>query len=165
MSSILILNTGGTLNKRYNPIKGSLFVPSDNIAIEAIMANFASQECEIKGLIYKDSLEIDDFDRRQMLECIASREEKRIVIVHGTDTMSESAEYIAKEIADKTIIFTGAMKPYEIDHGEASCNLAMALGFLQQPKLPSGIYMCMSGIIAPHANIKKDKQRGVFARL
>ena len=67
MSNILILNTGGTLNKRYNPIKGSLFVPSDNIAIEAIMANFASQECEIKGLIYKDSLEIDDSDRRQML--------------------------------------------------------------------------------------------------
>lgn len=155
-----IMNTGGTFNKRYNPISGELEVPFDNRAVEAIVEHF-SYEVEIAGMIYKDSLEMEEGDRAQLAAILKADEEDVFVVVHGTDTMDLTAGTLSEHLDDRVIVLVGAMVPYSIAPTEASMNLGMALGFAAtQP--PAGVYICMSGIIAPHDRIRKNRAAGRF---
>ncbi len=155
-----ILNTGGTLNKRYNKKSGELEVAFDNNAIDQILQSL-SYEVEIAGMIYKDSLEFTDDDRLQLASIIKADTSKVLVVVHGTDSINISAEIVSKVVDDRVIVFTGAMRPYEIDPTEASLNIGLALGFAaSQPA--NGVYICMSGIIAPHEQIRKNRSLGKF---
>ncbi|MDO9208128.1 MAG: asparaginase domain-containing protein, partial [Sulfuricurvum sp.] len=122
---MLILNTGGTFNKRYNPLTGELFVPSDNGAVEEILQSLVI-DIKVQGILYKDSLDMDDTDRSLLADTIAKTDEKVIIVVHGTDTMDLSAEAIARLALQKTVVFTGALIPFSIDPIEATANLAMA---------------------------------------
>lgn len=155
-----ILNTGGTFNKRYNPISGELEVPFDNTAVEAIVDSF-SYDVEIAGMIYKDSLEMDDTDREQLARIIEADAETIYVVVHGTDTMDKSAEVLAERIEGRVIVLVGSMVPFSIAPTEASVNLGMALGFAATGPA-HGVYICMSGIIAPYERIVKNRAMGRF---
>lgn len=161
--NIKIVNIGGTFNKLYEPTTGQLVVPTNNNVIEEILKETYKTNSlpHIEGLIYKDSLDMDKNDRKTLLDTIISSKEKKIVIVHGTDTMKKSAKVLAKVVKNKTIIFVGAMKPYSYEKVEASTTLGMALGFLKSnPK--KGIFICMNGLIKKHNKIKKDYEKGVF---
>jgi L-asparaginase len=155
-----IINTGGTFNKRYNQIDGSLYVPKDNEAVDSILKHL-NININVIGCIFKDSLEISDKDRHQLVELISSIDSENIIIIHGTDTMCKSANYVHKRFKNKNIIFTGAMKPYEIDNIEGIINLSMCIGFLSKINT-NGVYICMSGIIKKHNEIYKDKKNSVF---
>ena len=157
---MLILNTGGTFNKRYNPLSGEMEVPYDNLAIEKILSNF-TYEVQMAGLIYKDSLDMDMDDRKMMAKIISASEDTHFIIIHGTDTMDTSALFLDEVLEDKVIVFTGAMVPFEIDPIEATANLAMALGFAKGEKRP-GVYICMQGTIVKHNEIVKNKRLGKF---
>jgi L-asparaginase len=159
-----IMNTGGTFNKVYDPISGTLDVPYDNEAIEEIVESFA-YDVEIAGMLYKDSLEMTDEDRQQLIDIIDVDDEEVYVIVHGTDTMDLTAAALAawmeEDEEERVIVLTGAMVPYSIDKAEASVNLGMALGYAATQPAP-GVYICMSGIIAPYDRIRKNKEEGIF---
>jgi L-asparaginase len=157
---MLILNTGGTFNKRYNPINGNLEVPYDNEAIEKILNRFADQ-IPFAGVIYKDSLDMNLDDRKMLANIISQSDQDSFLIVHGTDTMSESAEFLDAIFEDKKIVFTGAMQPFSIEPIEASVNLAMSIGFLKSLQ-SCGVYICMNGYIEPWNKIKKNKVLGKF---
>ena len=157
---VIILNTGGTLNKRYDKVAGKLFVPQDNRAIE----DFLQRNCldiKIEGLIYKDSLDFTDSDRQELAQKIADCKERAIIVVHGTDTMDKSAAYVAGRIQDKCIVFTGAMVPYFIDKAEASANMMLAIAKAKY-SYEEGVFIAMHGLVASYDTIYKDKQRGVF---
>ena len=156
---MLILNTGGTFNKRYNPLSGELFVPKDNHAVEAII-NSLVIDISLHGILYKDSLEMDDSDRELLAQTIAAFEEKVIIVVHGTDTMDLSADTIAQLALQKTVIFTGAMVPFSIDPIEATANLAMAIGFALRSC--SGVYIVMQGICGQYNYVRKNRECGKF---
>ncbi|MDD5052442.1 MAG: asparaginase domain-containing protein [Sulfuricurvum sp.] len=156
---MLIINTGGTFNKRYDPIRGELFVPKDNEAIEKILQSLVSR-VSLEGIIYKDSLEMDNHDRACLAQTIAQSEEVLIIIIHGTDTMDLSAEYVASLALDKVIIFTGGMIPFSIDPIEATANLALAIGYAHNAK--NGVYIGMQGIIGSYDQVKKNKIAGKF---
>jgi len=157
---MLILNCGGTFNKRYNPLTGELEVPYDNTTVEEIL-----QSVEIKyglaGVIYKDSLEMDAADRKMIANIIMESEDDTFLIIHGTDTMDMSAAFLDEVFEDKKIVLTGAMQPFAIDKIEASLNLGMALGFLCSLQ-KSGVYICMNGYIQEHDKIVKNKSLGKF---
>jgi L-asparaginase len=157
---MLILNTGGTFNKRYNPISGELEVPYDNLAVEKILATFSST-VEVAGVIYKDSLDMDANDRKMMAQIISASQERFFVVIHGTDTMHLSALFLDAVLEDKVVVFTGAMVPFEIDPVEATANLAMALGFAKAQNAP-GVYICMQGLVAVHDRIVKNRALGKF---
>ncbi|MGD9655564.1 MAG: asparaginase domain-containing protein [Sulfuricurvum sp.] len=154
-----IINTGGTFNKRYDPIRGELFVPKDDLAIEAILTLFAV-DFPLQGIIYKDSLEMDVDDRIILGETIAVCEEDVLVVVHGTDTMDLSAEYVAGLGLDKTVVFTGAMVPFHIDPIEATANLAMAIGYARN--VSAGVYIVIQGVMGSFKQVKKNKSIGKF---
>jgi L-asparaginase len=157
---MLILNSGGTLNKRYNKIKGTLEVPFDNYAIEKILESVCS-DYSLAGVVYKDSLEMTLEDRKMIANIIVQSDDNRFLIIHGTDTIHITAEFLAEVFDDRVIILTGAMNPLEIDTIEATLNIGMALGFLQA-KVDNGVYICMSGYIQPYEKIVKNKNIGKF---
>ncbi|WP_310438983.1 asparaginase domain-containing protein [Sulfuricurvum sp.] len=156
---MLIINTGGTFNKRYDPIKGELFVPQDNRAIESIRTSLV-MDISLQGILYKDSLEMDDHDRSVLAKTIAQSDEQIIIVVHGTDTMDLSARYVANLALEKVIVFTGAMIPFSIDPLEATANLSMAMGYAQNAS--NGVYIVMQGVMGRYDSVKKNKFAGKF---
>lgn len=163
MRDILILNTGGTFNKKYNPLKGELEVPSDGVALEQILQYFPNLSYELKNIIHKDSLDMLDSDRRVLADFINNAPQKKILIIHGTDTKDKTAVFLEKNIKDKNVILTGAMVPFSIDTIEATANVSLALGYLLcNPK--NGVYIAMHGLVEEHSKVFKNREIGVFQR-
>lgn len=161
MKKILIINTGGTFNKLYNKITGNLDVPKHDNAVKKILKKIDPKSYEIQGVIYKDSLEFNLKDRQKLLALIQSSDLDKVIIIHGTDTMNETALYLEQNLKNKTVILTGAMKPFSIEPLESTVNLSNTFGYLQG-KTKTGIFICMHGQILPHNKIKKNKKKGFF---
>ncbi len=155
-----IVNTGGTFNKVYDPIEGKLVVPRDDRAVKAVLEAMHLNVL-VEGIIYKDSLEMNECDREVLTKCLQQIEDDAIVVVHGTDTMDVSAAYVAQRIKDKCIVFTGAMVPFSIDKAEASANFALAVAKVTLAKEP-GVFIAMHGVVALHDKIFKERTKGVF---
>lgn len=157
---MLILNSGGTFNKQYNLLNGELEIPYNNSAIERILQSVESKY-DVAGVIYKDSLDMTMSDRKMLANIIMESKDDTFVIVHGTDTMHMSAEFLSEIFDDRKIVFVGAMKPFEIDNIEASLNLGMAIGFAKAVQ-KVGVYICMSGYVEPWDKIRKNTKFGKF---
>ena len=162
---ITVLNTGGSFNKRYNPITGQLEVPSDNIALDKIIKSCFNVEFDIKNIVSKDSLDFTQEDRKTILENIINSENDKIIIIHGTDTVDLTAKFIEDKIEDKIenkkVVFTGAMVPMSIDQVEATMNFSLALGFLNA-QINDGIYISMHGVVVEYFKLLKDRSLGQF---
>ncbi len=156
---IRLFVTGGTFDKEYNELNGQLFFKDTHIQ-EILKLGRSRLNTNIRTLMLVDSLDITDSDRRIMAENCANCEEERIVITHGTDTMTETAAYLAKEKLNKTIVITGAMIPYKFGSSDGLFNLGGALAFAQT--LPVGVYIAMNGRYFNWDNCRKDKQNGIF---
>ena len=157
---MLILNSGGTFNKKYNKLNGKLEVPYDNFAIEKILQS-ADCRYDIAGVIYKDSLDMTIDDRKMLANIIMQSKDDTFIIVHGTDTMHLSAEFLSEVFEDRKIVLVGAMKPFEIDNIESSLNLGMAIGFAKAVE-SCGVYICMSGYVEQWNKIEKNTKFGKF---
>ena len=163
MHKILLISTGGTFNKYYSEQTGKLEIDPEAKALQNILHKWRCT-FEIKTIIGKDSLDINDTDRQKMLETILDSDYKKIIVIHGTDTMDKSAKFIADSNLSKQVVFTGAMIPYSIDSIEATANLASALGYIQGIN-KNGVYISMNGTIDSHDNIFKNRDVGRFELL
>jgi L-asparaginase len=160
MNKILLISTGGTFNKVYDPLKGELIIDNASSALEEIASKWLC-EFDIINIIAKDSLEMNSQDRLELLATISQSEYENIIVVHGTDTKELTAEYLADGNLEKKIIITGAMVPYSIDPVEATANLASAFGYLQILN-KNGVYIVMNGLFGSYEKIKKDRKKGKF---
>ena len=160
MKKILIINTGGTFNKIYDPIKGDLKVDKGSHTLEQIASKWL---CELKivNIIGKDSLDLSNHDRLELLATISHSNYEHFIIIHGTDTMNITAEYLSDGDCEKCIVFTGAMVPYSIDSVEATANLCSAYGYINALEKP-GIYIAMNGVMDVYEKVKKDRKLGKF---
>lgn len=140
---MLILNSGGTFNKRYNPSTSNLEVPYDNYALDRVLDS-CNGAFDLAGVVYKDSIEMDINDRKMLANIIMESKDDTFIIVHGIQTMHNTAEFLSEIFEDRKIILTGSMKPFENDNIEASLNLGMAIGFAKAVQ-NTGVYICMSG--------------------
>ena len=162
MKKILIINTGGTFNKVYNPLTGNLDIEPTGKAIKSIAKHWLS-ELKIKNIIGKDSLEMTQKDRELIAQTIQNAEETKIIVVHGTDTMDKTADYLNAVNLDKKIILTGAMVPYSIEPVEATANLCSAYGYLIRLE-KGGIFISMNGVIKDYKRVVKNKEKGYFEK-
>lgn len=161
MDNILIINTGGTFNKYYDSITGELVVDKSSKALDEILRHWLCA-FEIINIIGKDSLYFDDNDRKLLYSTIANTpKETKIIIIHGTDTMEISANFLAKLHLPHSIVFTGAMVPFSINPIEATANLSSAIGYLQATNNPC-VMIAMHGAILSYDCITKDKKNGKF---
>lgn len=107
-----------------------------------------------------DSLDMQDTDRVKILDACSSAAAGSIVVVHGTDTMRETALVLGEASLGKTIVLTGAMIPYEFDNSDALFNFGFAAGAAQL--LPHGVYVAMNGRIFDWRHVRKNRQEGCF---
>jgi len=160
MKKILIISTGGTFNKIYHPLNGNLEIDKQGKALHTIAQKWLCK-FEILNIIGKDSLEITNHDRLELLSTIHQSDYTHIIIVHGTDTMDITAEYLADAELEKTIVLTGAMVPYSIDPTEATANLASAYGYINALE-KEGVFIAMNGVMDSYEKVKKNRKEGKF---
>ena len=160
-SKITVINTGGTFNKRYNPLFGELEVPKDSLALDEIISYCYNIDFDVLNIISKDSLDMNDYDRELIVKTIKDCKNQNIIIVHGTDTMDLTAKYLDEKIKDKTIVLTGAMLPISINKIEATLNFSQAIGFLNS-NCENGIYISMHGSVKNYKKLIKNRELGKF---
>ncbi len=160
--SLRIIATGGTFDKHYDELTGTLdFADSHMPAVLARTRMTIPVELELLPLL--DSLDMQDVDRQRVLASCRAAGEKAIVIIHGTDTMRETAGVLGEAALGKTIVLTGAMIPYEIANSDALFNLGFATGVAQV--LSPGVYVAMNGQVFAWDKVTKNKAAGVFQPL
>ncbi|RPH65973.1 MAG: asparaginase, partial [Burkholderiales bacterium] len=120
-------------------------------------------DLEIETVMMIDSLEMVDAHRQQVLAACRAAPESALVVVHGTDTMVETARTLGQAQLAKTIVLTGAMVPYAIADSDASFNLGAAIGFARS--LAPGVWVSMNGLAHTWSNVRKNRERGVFESL
>jgi L-asparaginase len=158
--SILIVTTGGTIDKVYFDAK-SEFEVGDSVVERLLAQAHVRQPHEIVSLMRKDSLELDDDDRATIRAEIDRRPQTRVVVTHGTDTMTDTARAL-EGLDDKTIVLTGALAPARFAESDAVFNVGMAFGAVQS--LLPGVYICMNGQVFEASEVVKDRSRNAFVR-
>ena len=159
---IQILITGGTFDKSYNHISGDLFFKKTHIP-EMLERSKCRLNVDVKTLMMIDSLEMTKKDIEKIINECKKTKSSRIVITHGTDTMVNTAEKIAKKIKNKPIVLTGAMIPYAFgSSSDGFFNLGSALSFVQT--LKNGIYISINGQYFDYDKVEKNKLKGYFEK-
>ncbi len=159
---ILIIGTGGTIDKEYNQLNGELIFTKTNLP-EMLKQAKCKMDIKLEIIMLKDSLDMVDSDREKILQKCRECEEDKLIVTHGTDTMVETAQVLGKAIKDKTIILLGAMIPYTFGGSDALFNLGCAITSVQS--LPNGVYITMNGKIFSWDNVRKNKEIGEFEEL
>lgn len=157
--TLRIIATGGTFDKHYDEIAGQLTFADSHLP-QAIRRARITTPASLETLPLLDSLDMQDSDRQRILAACRAAAENAIVIIHGTDTMPETAQVLGPAALDKTIVLTGAMVPYEIDGSDALFNFGFAAGVAQT--LPAGVYVAMNGQIFAWDRVQKNRSAGVF---
>jgi L-asparaginase len=160
--SIRILVTGGTFDKEYNELNGTLFFKDTHLQ-EMLKLGRCKLEVDIRTLMLVDSLEMTDEDRQLILDHCSKIKEERILITHGTDTMDQTARTIAGANLPKTIVLTGAMIPYKFGSSDGLFNLGSALAFVQT--LPHDVYIAMNGRYFQWNRVRKNRSTGEFEEI
>ena len=159
---IAILVTGGTFDKQYNELAGTLAFGGSHVP-EMLRLGRCRVDVAVRPLMMIDSLEMTEADRRAIGEACLTSAESRIVVTHGTDTMVETAKTLAAAIPatlGKTIVVTGAMVPYAFGSSDGLFNLGSALSFAQT--LPAGVYIAMNGRAFAWNAVRKNRATGIF---
>lgn len=162
---INLITTGGTIEKTYDEQDGTLFNR------ETVIKNRINQrlrlpytEIIVHALMTIDSLDMTNADRAKIGDKIRelSFEGHPVVVLHGTDTMQETAEQVHKELSDIKIpvVFTGAMKPLGFEDSDALQNVTEAL-FAAQIISP-GIYISFHNKLFNVPGVRKNKELRTF---
>ena len=161
MQNIHFLCAGGTIDKIYFDAKSDYQIGEPVVAqmLDEMPVHF---DYQISSVIRKDSLDMDDQDRQVILSAVANSEQHRIIITHGTDTMTDTARVLAN-VEGKTIVITGAMTPAIFRDTDALFNVGCAIAAVQT--LGEGVYIAMNGEIFDALNVRKDVENQRFVRL
>ncbi|MDX2220586.1 MAG: asparaginase domain-containing protein [Burkholderiales bacterium] len=154
-----IIVTGGTFDKHYDAIKGELTFKNSHLPQILEQARITIPvEIEINQLI--DSLHMTHEHRENVLAACRNAPESHLVVIHGTDTMAETAKVVGAAGLAKSIVFTGAMIPYSVAGSDALFNLGFAMAQAQAQS--HGTYVAMNARIFAWNAVKKNKGDGVF---
>ena len=153
-----IFTTGGTIDKVYFDAKSKFEVGEPQI-LEVLREANLSIDYQVTPLMRKDSLELTDQDRELMRKAVEDSTSTRIVITHGTDTMTDTARTLSA-IAGKTIVLTGAMQPARFRFTDAVFNIASAMMAAQT--LAEGVYITMNGQIFDPVTTRKNVEMNRF---
>ena len=160
--SIRILLTGGTFDKEYNELDGTLFFRDTHLP-EILKLGRNLAPVQIRTLMMVDSLDMTEADRNAIAQNVLRAEEDKLIVTHGTDTMVETAKSIARVVRDKTVVLVGAMIPYKFGSSDGLFNFGAAIAFAQT--LPYGVYIAMNGRYFNYDNCRKNKKTGVFEEI
>ena len=157
--AIRLFVTGGTFDKEYDEIHGTLDFRDTHLP-EMLEMGRSRVDVRVRTLMMIDSLEMTDADRELIAHNCSEAPESGIVITHGTDTMVDTARVLAAAVPGKTIVLTGAMIPIAFGSSDGLFNLGGALSVAQV--LPPGVYVAMNGRVFDWDSVRKNRETGVF---
>lgn len=160
--TLRIIATGGTFDKHYDEITGALGFGAGHLA-DAIGKARMVPLATLEELPFLDSLDMQTQDRERILAACQAATETALVIIHGTDTMTQTAAVLAAAAIAKTIVLTGAMIPYEIAGSDAQFNLGFACGVAST--LAPGVYVAMNATVFAWNAVRKNRSAGCFESL
>ena len=159
-ASLHILVTGATIDKVYHPTEGKLGFQRTNVLEMLSQSRVPCSPDDVETVLLKDSLEMCDADRATLAAACLRAPQERLLITHGTDTMVETAAYLASAVPGRTIVLTGAMVPFSVSHSDALFNFGFALAAVSL--LPAGVYIAMNGSVFPWNRVRKNREAGCF---
>jgi L-asparaginase len=159
---ILFIQTGGTIDKDYpKTVKGYGFEITEASVKRILNKINTAFDYEIKSVLKKDSLDINDTDRQNLINFCRKANCDKIIITHGTDTMIETAKQLSV-LKDKTIILTGAFIPERFKDSDADFNVGCAIGAIEY--VPLGVYVAMNGMVYRYNEVKRNIKTGKFEK-
>ena len=169
MKQILVITTGGTIDKVYFDAKSD-FEVGQSVVTELLAEAHVHMDYRVVEVLRKDSLELDDSDRALIRQTILQQvgpdprpeQQPRIIITHGTDTMTDTAAVLAGLVADlgATIVLTGALAPARFARSDATFNVGMAFATAQCAG--PGVYIVMNGQVFDGLNVRKNRAENRF---
>lgn len=162
---IRIITTGGTFDKLYDAVKGELTFSESQLPRILNQAR-VTLPVHLDTLLAVDSLVMTEEQRKAVVEDALSCIEKRVVIIHGTYTMTRTAQMLKDSLNDSdehVFVFTGAMIPYALENSDAVFNLGCAVSAVQL--LEKGVYIVMGGRIFEAGKVQKNREKGIFEKL
>ena len=164
MLKINVITTGGTIEKVYSEQTST--VENVDSKIDRYLGRLRLPECDVRvtPLMNKDSLEMTEADRSEILSLIRQMlgEASPVVIVHGTDTMVQTGGYLKQALPDLKvpIVLTGAMTPLGFEGSDGLQNLTESLFAVRI--LEPGIYVVMHNQVFPIDRVRKDHETSRF---
>lgn len=158
VEAMLVVTTGGTIDKQYFDAL-SAYQVGDSAVPRLLDIARVRRPFRVAELMRKDSLELADADRAAICRAIADAPERRVVVTHGTDTMTATARALA-DVAGKTIVLVGALAPARFAESDAAFNLGMAFAAAQLA--PAGVWIAMNGTVFDARRVRKDRAAGAF---
>ncbi len=163
--NVRILVTGGTIDKVHDPLHERLdFSPDGATHIPEMLRIGRCDHPAVELLFLKDSLYFDDSDRAAIAAAITQAPEQRLIVTHGTGTMGQTARFLEAEglgdASGRTIVLTGAMRPFSISASDGEFNLGGAVVAAQL--LEPGVWGVMNGRVFPAAKLDKNVEQGRF---
>ena len=155
---IAVVTTGGTIDKAYFDAL-SQYQFGESVIGRLLSTAQVTHPNRVVELLRKDSLEITDADRQLLITAVADLPEDRVLMTHGTDTMTQTAEAL-RSVPNKTIVLTGALAPARFAESDAPFNLGMAFAAVQC--LPNGVYVAMNGQVFAAGHVRKDRGQSRF---
>jgi L-asparaginase len=158
MKKLLIITTGGTIDKIYFDDLSDYQIGDPQIGqiLHDMQVGFTF---EVNALMRKDSLHVTDEDRQVIHDAIAASDATHVLITHGTDSMVKTA-LVLDDIPDKTMVLTGALNPARFRDSDAIFNIGCAVGALQA--LPHGAWIAMNGCVWDPRNVRKNRDKNRF---
>lgn len=161
MQDVRIITTGGTIDKVHDVRTESLaFDPDGATHIPDILRIGRCHFPVVEKLMLKDSLDFEDHDREAIAEAVVHAPETALVITHGTGTMGETARFLVGRAPQKTVVLTGAMRPFSLNASDGEFNLGGALVAAQV--LSPGVWGVMNGRVFPAEALTKNTEAGRF---
>ena len=161
MKDVRIIVTGGTIDKVHDArSEGLSFSPDGATHIPEMLRIGRCHFPVVELLMLKDSLGFDDADREAIAAAVGRAAEGSIVITHGTGTMGQTARFLAERIEGKTVVLTGAMRPFSLYASDGEFNLGGAV--IAAQILAPGIWGVMNGRIFPAETLNKNVEQGRF---
>ena len=161
ISKLLIITTGGTIDKIYFDDKSDYQIGEPQIS-QILHAMHVAFDFEVTALMRKDSLHMGHRERQLIHATAAASDASHILITHGTDSMVETA-MVLDDLEDKTIVLTGALNPARFRDSDAIFNIGCAVGAVQC--LPAGVYIAMNGKVWNPGEVRKNRRQNRFEPL
>jgi L-asparaginase len=159
--TVSVILTGGTFDKVYDVVREQLVFQGGHVFSNIADAAYLTH-LDVRPLMTVDSLDMDKAHRGEIVEAIESAPHARVIIVHGTSTILETARHLEDIFGrdEKTIVLTGSLKPARFEIVEAACNIGIALCAARY--FPGGVYVALHGLVSPASSLRKDRDTGRF---
>ena len=143
LQEILVVTTGGTIDKVYVDQKSDYQV-GQTIIGSLLNEAQVTHLYRIMEVLQKDSVDLNDADRQTIHSAIVGDLSTLIIVTHGTDTMTDTAQYLS-DIEGKTIIMARSLAPARFAMTDAMFNVGMAVAAVRA--MYHGVYIAINSTV------------------